>query len=144
MIIGVDFDGTCVYHDFPRIGADIGAAPVIKELIDNGHEIVLTTMRDNNSELAYDGNDPYIHPYGGNYLDEAVEWFSDNGLKLSGVQHHPSQHDWTSSPKAYCHILIDDVALGVPLKVDTSMGNRPFVDWIRVREILVSRGVIRE
>ena len=25
MIIAVDFDGTCVTHDFPRIGKDIGA-----------------------------------------------------------------------------------------------------------------------
>ena len=37
MIIGIDFDGTCVKHAFPSIGDDIGAVPVLKELVDNGH-----------------------------------------------------------------------------------------------------------
>lgn len=31
MIIAVDFDGTCVTHEFPRVGAEIGAAEVLKE-----------------------------------------------------------------------------------------------------------------
>lgn len=29
-IIGIDFDGTVVTHDFPKIGKDIGAVPVLK------------------------------------------------------------------------------------------------------------------
>lgn len=33
MIIAVDFDGTCVTHEFPRVGKDIGAVPVLKELV---------------------------------------------------------------------------------------------------------------
>ena len=32
MIIAIDFDGTCVTHDFPRVGSDIGAIPVLKNL----------------------------------------------------------------------------------------------------------------
>lgn len=31
MIIAVDFDGTCVTHEFPRVGAEIGAAEVLKD-----------------------------------------------------------------------------------------------------------------
>lgn len=45
MIIAVDFDGTCVTHEFPRVGAEIGAAEVLKELTDKGHKIILFTMR---------------------------------------------------------------------------------------------------
>jgi hypothetical protein len=45
MIIAIDFDGTCTSHDFPNIGKDIGAAPVLKDLIRNGHELILYTMR---------------------------------------------------------------------------------------------------
>lgn len=41
MIIAVDFDGTCVTHEFPRVGA----AEVLKELTDKGHKIILFTMR---------------------------------------------------------------------------------------------------
>ena len=33
MIIAVDFDVTCVTHEFPKVGKDIGAVPVLKELI---------------------------------------------------------------------------------------------------------------
>ena len=37
MIIAIDFDGTCVTHDFPGIGKDIGAIPILKKLIKNGN-----------------------------------------------------------------------------------------------------------
>lgn len=40
MIIAVDFDGTCVTHEFPRVGKEIGAAEVLKELTDKGHKII--------------------------------------------------------------------------------------------------------
>ena len=46
MIIGIDFDGTCVKHAFPAIGDDIGAVPVLKELVDKGHKLILFTMRE--------------------------------------------------------------------------------------------------
>ena len=46
MIIAVDFDGTCVSHDYPYIGKEIGAAPVLRELVSAGHELILFTMRD--------------------------------------------------------------------------------------------------
>ena len=64
MIIGIDFDGTCVLHKFPEVGRDIGAAAVIRELVDYEHHIILFTMRSNNKAR--------------NYLDEAVKWFEDN------------------------------------------------------------------
>ena len=45
MIIAVDFDGTCVKHAYPKIGEDIGAIPVLKQLVNDGHQLVLNTMR---------------------------------------------------------------------------------------------------
>jgi hypothetical protein len=33
MDICIDFDGTCVTHEFPNIGKDIGAIPVLKRKI---------------------------------------------------------------------------------------------------------------
>lgn len=35
MIIAIDFDGTCVTHEYPNIGRDIG--PVLRKLVENGH-----------------------------------------------------------------------------------------------------------
>jgi len=37
MKIAVDFDGTCVSHAYPEVGIDIGAIPVLKRLVSNGH-----------------------------------------------------------------------------------------------------------
>ena len=45
MKIGIDFDGTCVTHEYPKIGKDIGAVPVLKELVEKGHKLILNTMR---------------------------------------------------------------------------------------------------
>jgi hydroxymethylpyrimidine pyrophosphatase-like HAD family hydrolase len=54
MVVVIDFDGTCVTNEFPRIGDEIGATPVLKELVQNGHELVLFTSRkDQNKWLSY-------------------------------------------------------------------------------------------
>ena len=45
MDILIDFDGTVVTHDFPAVGKDIGSVPVLKRLVDNGHRLILFTMR---------------------------------------------------------------------------------------------------
>lgn len=45
MVIAVDFDGTCVTHEFPKIGKDIGAIPVLRKLVEKEHQIILYTMR---------------------------------------------------------------------------------------------------
>ena len=48
MIIAIDFDGTCVTHEYPNVGKDVNAVPVLKELVENGHQLVLFTMRSDN------------------------------------------------------------------------------------------------
>ena len=50
MEICIDFDGTCVTHDFPKVGKDIGAIPVLKKLIENGHNLILFTMRSDDQD----------------------------------------------------------------------------------------------
>lgn len=77
----------------------------------------------------------------GNYLSEAVEWFKKNDIPLYGIQKNPTQHTWTSSPKAYGQLIIDDSALGCPL-IFPSDGGRPYVNWTEVREILINRKII--
>ena len=48
---------------------------------------------------------------------------------------NPTQHTWTKSPKAYGHLYIDDAALGIPL-VRGLNGEKPYVDWDKVEEML--------
>ena len=45
IVICVDFDGTCTTHDYPHIGKDIGAIQVLRDLVENGHKLILFTMR---------------------------------------------------------------------------------------------------
>lgn len=116
VIIAVDFDGTCVTHEYPNIGDDIGAQEVLKEFCECGAKLILWTMRH------------------GEHLDDAQEWFESNEIPLHGVNQNPNQH-WSSSPKAYAHIYIDDAALGAPL-VHFTDGQRPHIDWTKVRELI--------
>lgn len=123
VVIAVDFDGTCVTHEYPYMGADVGAVPVLKELAEAGHRLIMTTMRSGKLEK------------------EAVQWFKDNGIPLYAVNENPDQKSWTKSPKVNCDIYIDDAALGCPLKrVPTC--TRPFIDWEKVRELLVKEGFL--
>lgn len=140
MIIAIDFDGTCVTHEFPTVGKDIGAVPVLKELVANGHKLILWTMRSDIEDPSSDDSD--IHASGGKYLTDAVNWFRDNGIELWGIQRNPEQGSWTHSPKAYAQLYIDDAALGCPLMSVPSHCDRPFVDWAKVRLILTQKELI--
>lgn len=124
MFIAVDFDSTCVADNYPDVGADIdGAAAVLKELAGKKHSIILWTMRS------------------GRDLELAVGWFKRHGIPLYGVNENPAQRSWTTSPKAYAHILIDDVALGCPLVEHPESGG-VVVDWAEVRRELARMGVL--
>lgn len=133
MTIAIDFDGTCVTHSFPEIGKDIGAVPVLKRLVANGHKLILWTMRaDGQQEQVVDG----CQMHAGGFLTQAVKWFESNDIPLYGIQRNPTQDEWTESPKAYAQLYIDDAALGCPLKFDYKLSERPFVDWQRVEKML--------
>lgn len=123
MTIALDFDGTCVTHEFPEIGKNIGAVPVLKCLIRNGHNLVLDTMR-----CARTGHR--------DTLSEAVAWFKEKEIPLHGVNMNPDQRNWTTSPKVYAELYIDDAALGIPLVF--KIGMRPFVDWLKVYKLLIA------
>lgn len=133
MDILIDFDGTCVTHEYPNVGHDIGSVKTLKKLVLNGHKLILFTMRSDKGVLE------------GKFtsgLTDAVNWFKENGIPLYGIQTNPSQHAWTDSPKAYGQLHIDDAALGCPLKIDKELSDRPFVDWEKVELMLFERGIL--
>lgn len=121
--IAIDFDGTCVTHEYPYLGQDIGAAPVLRELAEQGHNLILYTMRSGKLEK------------------DAIEWFKNNEIPLYAVNANPTQKKWTKSPKIHADIYIDDSALGIPLIHDANT-SRPYVDWVKVREWLVKEGYL--
>lgn len=142
--IAVDFDGTVVTHDFPRVGKDIGAVPVLKRLVENGHKIILFTMRSHGDPRVQKGlsADYYGKLVETDVLDDAIQWFKDNDIPLFGINENPTQHSWTSSPKVYYNVVIDDMALGVPLKNNIFVSKSPYVDWNKVSDILTEMGYL--
>lgn len=124
MIIAIDFDGTCVTNDFPDIGADIGAVPVLEELIRKGHRLILLTNRT---------NEP---------LKQAELWFKAYGIPLYAVNQNPVQWKFSKSPKIYAELYIDDAALGCPLKKDGGISPKPFADWEKIKELLKNQKII--
>jgi hypothetical protein len=76
-------------------------------------------------------------------LQPAIDWFEKNGLPLYGINANPTQKEWTSSPKVYGHVYIDDAALGAPLKADDN-GMPPFIDWSLASVYLFYLGLLTE
>jgi hydroxymethylpyrimidine pyrophosphatase-like HAD family hydrolase len=118
LIIAVDFDGTCVEHDYPAVGLDVeGAAETLRALNKRGHRLILYTMRS------------------GAKLEAAQRWFKQHNIELWSVNRNPEQEEWTESPKVYANYYIDDSALGCPIMFIDGV-RRPVVNWAKVRELL--------
>ncbi len=123
MYICVDFDGTVVDHNYPSIGEPApNAIKWLRRLQIYGARIILFTMRCDSEKQ-------------GPLLQEAVAYLQSNGVHLYGINRHPDQDDWTSSPKAYGHVYVDDAAIGCPLTHPKGF-HRPCVDWKKVGPML--------
>lgn len=119
MYICVDFDGTVVDHCYPDIGEAVPEAIVwLQRLQSQGAKIILFTMRSNRAG-------------GKNLLQDAVRFMEANGISLFGVNRNPDQDSWTSSPKAYGDVYVDDSAIGCPLILPKGFA-RQCVDWKKV------------
>ena len=128
-ILVLDFDGTVVKHAYPAVGEDIGAVPVLRKLVSNGCKLILNTMRSRDSE-------------GADTLQPAVDWFAEHDLPLYGINENPTQKEWTSSPKVYGNLYIDDGALGAPLKADDY--GSAYLDWSLVAAHLYYLGLLTD
>lgn len=117
-IIAIDFDGTCVEHEYPSVGMDVeGAVETLRALNNKGHRLILFTMRS------------------GEKLEKAIKWFKDRDIELWAVNENPEQKQWTESPKVFADIYIDDAALGCPIMFIDGV-RRPVINWRKVREWL--------
>jgi len=123
MYISVDFDDTIVVDAHHIILREVpGALETLRELINKGHVLILETMRS------------------GHDLHEAIEWLNSKGIIFNYINKNPIQKQWTTSPKIYANIYIDNLNVGCPLIYNKSV--YPYVDWIKVRKILVNGGYL--
>jgi len=119
LTIFLDFDGTVVEHQAPRIGREnFGCMPVIRKLQEAGHTIILNTYRADYSSEDLGKALRFINQH----ID--VELFP---IEATERKIFPPPWDWE-------HILetntmfIDDQAMGMPVK-RAVMSNGWMVDW---------------
>ena len=113
----IDFDGTIAEHSYPSIGEPVPHAfETMKQWQKEGALLILFTMRS------------------GKELADAVNFCKENGIVFYGVQTNPTQSQWTSSPKAYGELIIDDAAAGCPIIIKEN--KRPYVNWLEIDKIV--------
>ncbi|MDD2634378.1 MAG: hypothetical protein PHW82_02640 [Bacteroidales bacterium] len=108
--IAVDFDGTIVEHIYPDIGEIIpGAFDVLRELQENGHKLILWTVRD------------------GIDLQAAIDFCIDHGIMFYAANESYPNEEFNKyiSRKIDVDIFIDDRNIG------------GFIGWDKIREILI-------
>ena len=110
----VDFDGTVVVHAYPDTGRPVPHALELMKEYTRKYNVgwILDTMRS------------------GQLLQNAVDYFEENGIRLYGVGINPTQHTWTDSTKAYGIYRWDDNGAGVPKICEE--GERPYLDWVAI------------
>lgn len=99
MTIAVDFDGTIVTHEYPKIGKEIPfAIQTLKMLSAEGHKLILWSVRE------------------GHLLEDAVQWCRERGLEFYAVNRdYPEEtFDGNSSfsRKLKVDLWIDDRQIG--------------------------------
>lgn len=144
----VDFDGTCI-PSLPMGGYtnyNTGAEKVLIDLIKNGHNIVLWTVRNESDNNPY--NSVSKQYKGKTSLQEAIDWFKEKNISLYGVNKYPNEEDNVGkSRKILGDYLIDDVSVGIPMKEvsieyysyltgKTDQIITSHVDWDKIRLIL--------
>ena len=96
MTIGVDFDGTIVEHEYPKIGKPIPfAIDTLLKLQRDGHTLILWTVRD------------------GDLLQDAVDYCAKKGLAFYAAnKNYPEEDPAKASRKLAVELFIDDRNLG--------------------------------
>lgn len=98
MVIAVDFDGTIVTHEYPRIGKDIPFAIETLKKLQTEHflQLILWTVRE------------------GKELEEAVKYCRERGLEFYAVNaNYPEEKPEHNEPrKLKADLFIDDRGLG--------------------------------
>ena len=99
MVIAVDFDGTIVEHEYPKIGREIPfATETLRMLIRDRHKLILWSVRE------------------GHLLKEAVDWCKERGVEFYAVNRdYPEEtveNNNHFSRKLKADYFIDDRNLG--------------------------------
>jgi len=99
MTIAIDFDGTIVTHEYPKIGKELPfATETLRMLIKEQHRLILWSVRE------------------GQLLQDAIDWCHERGVDFYAVnKDYPEEtQEWNNhfSRKIKVDVWIDDRNLG--------------------------------
>lgn len=96
MVIAVDFDGTIVEHQYPKIGRPIAfAIETLLQLQKDGHTLLLWSVREDE------------------YLQDAIDYCAGKGLRFYAANKNYPEEDRATAPrKLMADLFIDDRNLG--------------------------------
>jgi hypothetical protein len=118
MIIGIDFDGTCVRDNWPYVGESMpNCVDTLRHFVNCGHKLILWSCRE------------YTEYQGVNLLRQALNWFRHNKIDLYAVNENPDLRPLGYPVSRKCHVdlLIDDHSIFIPKKANGDL------DWIAIR-----------
>lgn len=119
MTIAVDFDGTIVKHEYPKIGKEIPfAIQTLKMLANEGHRLILWTVRE------------------GALLKEAVDWCNERGLEFYAINKDYPEEEISKNSR-YSRKLKVDIWID-----DRNVGGLP--DWGTIYRIITERKTYEE
>lgn len=132
MNIYLDFDGTVVEHEYPKMGREnFGWHEVVYALQKAGHEVILNTYR-------ADCNDGTLQKALG-FINLHHRHDLPYEIKATLAKIHPEPWE-PMFFELHDAIYIDDMATGMPVK-KSNFGNPPMVDWKSVDVILMRQGI---
>jgi hypothetical protein len=143
MKIYLDFDGTVVEHNYPKMGrCNFGSIEIIKKLQDAGHEIILNTYRAdcNNGTL-----EEALRLLNENYWMVLKDRRNNQDFEMLPITKHckekihPDAFDWKQIKETGV-MFIDDQATNTPLK-KAVMCNNMMVDWDELDRQFIENGV---
>ena len=131
--IFIDFDNTIATHNYPYVGELIPMAKeVINTLADNGHTLMLWTVR---GDESWDSEGKI------NALRNAIEFLDENEIDIHYFNQSPIHP--SSSPKQLVDYFIDDINLGTPLRF--YKGRYLVVDWLALcRNLFMVKAITQE
>jgi hypothetical protein len=131
--VAIDWDGTICEHphdgNLDHVGPDVPGAKegILQILRVPTNKLIIWTMR----------SGKYLRPV----RHHLESFLTKEQLKRVYLNQNPEQ-DWSTSPKQYAHIYIDDAALGCPLRGGSTEDSRDVVDWEQVTQQLIERHLI--
>jgi len=141
MIIYLDFDGTVVEHQYPKMGrCNFGCFEVMKKLQDAGHEIILNTYRADIGDGTLEEALSLINDRCNVYIKDRSQRDTFDLLPITATERKIYPAPWHLEQARQTQTLfIDDIAHGMPLKPAVMTKGR-MVDWDEVDKQLEQNG----